>query len=286
MVKVLYIDIYFLVNFTIDLVSLYFAALFSKIRCTNKRLLISAIIGAAISCVVILIDYPIIQVVLSLLALVSMDLICSGKRITKRSFVFCISFIIFLSLIGGFVSYFWNLLSEIFEGYVISNDKINRRILFLAIIVLLSIGVFKMFITVMNTSNIDSKVSFIIQLQDKICETEALVDTGNLAIDPMSMRPVLIIKRELAEKFLPMDIIELSNIDDISRGMKKRIRLIPISRGSETHVLVGIRPDSVRIKTSDGYEDIDVTIAIDKEGGDFGGYIALMPASALKNVHM
>ncbi len=143
-----------------------------------------------------------------------------------------------------------------------------------------------MFITVMNTSNTDTRMDFTIQIQDKICETEALVDTGNLAVDPMSMRPVMIVKKELANRLLSEEIIELSNIDGIDASMRKRIRLIPITRGSQTHVLVGVRPDSVRVKTEKGYEDIDVIIAIDKEGGDYGGFLALMPASAIKNVHI
>ena len=29
---------------------------------------------------------------------------------------------------------------------------------------------------------------------------------------------------------------------------------------------------------------VDVTVIIDKEGGDFGGYLALMPFSAISNV--
>ena len=43
-VKTLYIDIYFLLNFIIDLVSLHFAALFAGIKVSNKRLLLSALI--------------------------------------------------------------------------------------------------------------------------------------------------------------------------------------------------------------------------------------------------
>lgn len=284
--KTLYIDIYFLINFTVDVVSLYFAALFSKLKCKNRRLILAAIVGAFASCLIVFVDYAFISIVASMLSLAIMVFICVGIRISKRSVIFGLSFLVFISLVGGFVSYFWNLLSEIFEGYVIENDRINRKVLLFAIIVLLAIGVFKMFITVMNTSNTDTKVNFTIRLLDKTCETEALIDTGNLAIDPMSMRPVMIMKRELARRLLSEEIIELSNVDEIDPSMRKRIRLIPITRGGATHVLVGVRPDSVSVKGENGYEDIDVIIAIDKEGGDYGGFLALMPASAIRNVHI
>ena len=63
--------------------------------------------------------------------------------------------------------------------------------------------------------------------------------------------------------------------------MKKRIRLIPISRGGHTHVLVGVKADSVKVVKDNKTEELFVTLAIDKEGGDVGGFMALMPSAAL-----
>lgn len=283
--KTLYIDIYFLINFTVDIVALYFAALLSKVRTTNIRLIISATMGAFFACVSVFIDSVVLNVCGTIIVLFLLIFISCGKVMIRRACIFGGSFLVFASLIGGFVSYFWELMSRLFEKYIIPNDQINRKVLFLAAIILLSIGVFKMFITVINTSNTNSSVVFQIEIEKKLYESEAMVDTGNLAIDPMSMRPVFIIKKSFARKFLSDDIIELSNIDGIPATMKKRIRLIPISRSGETHVLFGIRPDSVRVKTDKGYEEIDVTIAIDKEGGDYGGYLGLMPGTAVQNVN-
>ncbi len=283
--ETLYIDIFFLINFTVDIVSLYFAALFSKIRTSNCKLILSSLLGAISACALILIDSFVINLIIAVMSFLIMLFICCGRVKLKRTAIFGVSFLIFMSLIGGFVSSFWDLMSGVFEKYIIPNDQINRKVFFLAIIILLSIGVFKMFITVINTSNVMSSISFQIEIENKVYESEAMIDTGNLAIDPMSMRPVLIIKKTLAKKFLSDDIIDLSNIDEIPLTMKKRIRLIPISRCGETHVLLGIRPDSVKIKTDTGYEEIDVTIAIDKEGGDYGGFLGLMPGNALQNVN-
>ena len=111
----------------------------------------------------------------------------------------------------------------------------------------------------------------------------AFVDTGNLAIDPIDMSPILMIKKDVAKSFLPENIIELSNIDKLDRNVKKRIRLIPVSRGGHTHMFVGVKADAVRLVGERGSDELRVTLAIDKEGGDYGGYKALMPAAALDN---
>ena len=282
--KTLYIDIYFLLNFIVDLVSLYFAAVFSGIKASNKRLLLSAAICAASPCIIILSPFIALDIAVAIISLVVAIILC-GKKITpRRRAVFVVSFLIFLSLVSSIVSLVWNLLEEAFSDYIIENDIINRKMLFFALITLLTIGVFKMLISLMGTGKIKTKVFFEIKFLNSKCSAEALIDTGNLVIDPLGMKPVLIIKRDLAKSFLSDRIINLTNLDDLDKSVKKRIRLIPISKNGATHVYVGLVPDEVVIYNNEKKHYIDVTVAIDKEGGDFGGFLALMPFSAINNV--
>ena len=134
-------------------------------------------------------------------------------------------------------------------------------------------------------SNIESEGSVEIEINflNKRHRLEAFVDSGNLAIDPMDMRPVLLIKKDAAKKILPEGIIELYNPDVLDRDVRRRIRLIPITRGESTHVLTGVRADNVKIIRNEIEEEILVTIAIDKEGGTYGGFLALMPSAAIHN---
>ena len=136
------------------------------------------------------------------------------------------------------------------------------------------------FSNIESEGSVDVEISF---LNNKTV-VSAFVDSGNLAIDPMDMSPILLIKKEIAKTILPENIIELTGIDSLDRSVKKRIRLIPVSRGGHTHVLVGVKADKVKVLKGESEEEITVTLAIDKEGGDFGGYRALMPSAALDNV--
>ena len=244
----------------------------------------SSVLGAISACITVFLRLTILDIIISAISLVGMIFICTPKIGYKRRLALGISLLIFLSLIGGVVSFIWDLLSEIFAGYILENDVVNRNMLFLSLIVLLSIGVLKMFITVLNGGKIDTKIEFQIKFLNKQCTSEALIDTGNLAMDPLGMKPVLIIKEKLAKDLLPVSIIELKNIDDLDREIKKRIRLIPLSKGGTTHVYIGVVPNEVSIIKDGKKEIIDVTVVIDKDGGDFGGFMALMPFSAIKNV--
>ena len=195
------------------------------------------------------------------------------------------AFLIFEALVGGAVSFIWGLLDK-YISPIFSLEEggaVNRKMLFLSLIVLLSIGVFKMLVSFFSNIESEGSVDIEISFLDKTAIVSAFVDSGNLAVDPIDMSPVLLIKNDIAKTILPENIIDLCNIDSLDRGIKKRIRLIPVSRGGETHVLVGVKADSVKIIKNDRSEDLSVTLAIDKEGGTFGGFKALMPSAALDN---
>ena len=160
----------------------------------------------------------------------------------------------------------------------------NRKMLFFSIIVLLSIGVFKMLVSFFSNIQSEGSVEVEISFLDKSARLEAFIDSGNLAVDPMDMTPIMLLKKDTASAILPDNIINLADPDTIEKNARKRIRLIPISRGGATHVLTGVKPDSVRILKEGKAEEISVTIAIDKEGGTYGGFGVLMPAAALDDV--
>ena len=138
-------------------------------------------------------------------------------------------------------------------------------------------------------SNIESDGACKIEIEflGKSYTTEAFIDSGNLALDPMDMRPVLFLKKEIAKKILPEAVTELYDPDLLDREIRKRIRLIPISKFGATHVLTGVRVDKVNVVVDDKgdkKEEISVIVAIDKEEGTYGGYYALVPSCALKDV--
>lgn len=284
--RTLYIDVYFLINFTVDILSLYFAAALSKTPTSSKRLIVSALLGAVAAVMTVFLpEIPILKFLVATLGLLIMGFIAPKRISLKRKVKFIFSFLIFEALVGGGVSLIWGVfdkyLSDIFADAV--GGAVNRKMLFLSLIVLLSIGVFKMLVSFFSSNESEGSVELEISFLDQTAVVSAFIDSGNLAVDPMDMSPILLLKENVAKTFLPENIISLCDIDSLDRHIKKRIRLIPVSRGGSTHVLVGVKADSVRIINGEDREDIRVTLAIDKEGGTFGGFEALMPSAALDN---
>ena len=284
--RTLYIDVYFLINLTVDIISLYFATILSKTPTTTRRLIIASVMGALSAVgVIFLPEIPLLKLIFGGLGLIFMGMITPKGVSFRRKIKFTMAFLVFEALVGGGVSLIWNLFDKYLSNAIsdLEGGAVNRTMLFLSLIVLLCIGVFKMMVSFFSNIESEGHVDVEISFLDKCEVVSAFIDSGNLAKDPMDMCPVLLIKREIAKKLLPGNIVDLCDIDDMDRSIKKRIRLVPLSRGGATHVLVGVKPDQVRIRNKDRYEELSVTLAIDKEGGTYGGFMALMPSAALDN---
>lgn len=285
--QTLYVDVYFLVNFTVDILALYFAALLSKVSTSSKRLLISALFGAAFSVFIIFLPE---NIPLKLIAIIISTAIIGYigiKRVSiKRHMKFTMAFFILESIVGGVAYMLYGVLDKYLYNEIgkIEAGAENRKLLLFSMIVLLSIGVFKMIVSFFQHGECEESVELEISFFDKCFRVEAFVDSGNLAVDPMDMQPVLFVKEKVAEEFLPENVVHLHDPDSLDREVRRRIRLIPISRGGTTHVLTGIRVDSVKIIGSEKEEEVSVTLAVDKEGGTYGGFYALMPSAALSDV--
>ena len=136
--RTLYIDVYFLINFTVDLLALYFASCFSKVPTSTKRLLISSAVGALIAVgVVLLPEYAILKFIIATAGLIAMGFIAPKRVSVRRKLKFVFAFLIFEALLGGAVSFLWGILdkyiSNFFDGA--EGGAVNRKMLFLSLIV-------------------------------------------------------------------------------------------------------------------------------------------------------
>ena len=280
--KTLYIDVYFLINFTVDLLALHLSSQFTKTPTTKKRLFFASIIGALYSIAgVLLIDQAVIMLPVSLVFFIIMVSVGVNKVSLKRHFKFSFAFLIFEILIAGMVYYAYCTLDKFTDLSTTTLGAQNKKLLILSLMILICMVVLKLIIGVFSNSKTDRVVSVTI-LEDGIEITEdALVDTGNLACDPFDHTPVMLVGEKLF-----CNLFSLNKSEDITsnKRLNKRIRVIPISYGSTSQILYGIRADGVFLDLREKREELSVIIALDKNGGKYGGYSVLMPSSAISGI--
>ena len=282
--KTLYIDVYFMINFTVDILAIFVAQKIVHISINIRRLILSGLIGAIFAVCELFIDSSLFHILWSSLFISIISVISCKNTSVSRKIKFLLSFYVAVFLIGGIVSFMYQLMDKYLKNILVeSNKSANGKALVFSAVILLIIGALRLFIMLFSGSVNEKSVKIRIELNNKSMEIEALVDTGNLVKDPMNMNPVIFIKRSYAEKIFPSEVIELWHLDSLSTEFKKRIHLIPVTRSAQTHVMTGVRVDKVTVYNGDRAERIDATIVIDKEEGTFGGYYALTPYVAICN---
>ena len=284
-VQTLYIDVYFLINATVNVLALYFASLTARIPATTAKTVISGIIGAVYAVITVFFhSSPVITFFLSVLTLVIMCELMAHRVSLFRRLKLLVFFLIIEMLIGGAVHYAYALLDkyiyDLFPG--VSEEAASRNLLLLAVIVLLFMGALRAVVSAFSSSISLKSIRLEIVFDGTAHEIEAMVDTGNMARDPLSGAPVILIKESAARKIFPTSLV-LGDMTKIPDCYKTRIRLIPISIGGFSGLLTAVRADTVSVSERKN-SSIRATIAIDKEGGTYGGYAALMPSAALENV--
>lgn len=284
--KTLYVDVYFFINFTVDILALYFSALLYKLPTTVARLLASSFVGAAYAVIgTLLINNSALMIPVSVLILTVMVLIMAKDVGIMRKLKYGIVFLFLEILIGGLVYYAYSTLDKInlFKSFTESNNE-NKKLLVFSLIVLLSIGALKLVVACFGNVGCVRNVKVFVEYDGRKNQLDALVDSGNLAVDPFTKTPVMLVGEAVGNKIFGEICRELSNPCELDVSLKKRIRIIPVSFGNEKRILYGIKPDSVYVEKKKLREHISLIIAIDKEGGSYGGYNALIPLSALENI--
>ena len=285
--ETIYIDVYCLINFTVDVLALHFASVFSKISTSVLRLLIAAVIGALYAVFgVLLIEKSEIMYLLAVVFLFVMVIITSKGVGFYRRIKYCIALVIFNVIIGGLVYYGYCLLDKIFvsDDLIVAGGE-NRNILILSLIVLLSIGVLKLFISVFGNTHYEKKVVLTVVYNGEQTTFEAFVDSGNLAVDPFDKTPVMLVNSELSKKIFGIDAITKDVFYNSGYELKKRVRIIPVSFGGEKKILYGIKPDNIYTVAGKKNEKLSLIVATDEKGDSYGGYSALIPISVLDSVH-
>lgn len=114
-----------------------------------------------------------------------------------------------------------------------------------------------------------------IKIDNRSVRFNALVDTGNSLIDPITGYPVIVVEADSLKTVLPQEVYDLvvsNNINMYTKIMNnqdknswcKRIHLIPFkSIGRENGILTGFRPDNILICQEGVFKEIkDVIVGI------------------------
>ena len=241
----IYLDIVFLENALMNYIILYATGFVQKRKMKNFKLIISSVLGALYAIISYLKIIPIYSTLfMKILLSVIMIYVAFNNENAKQLLKNLLLFYLASFVIGG---------CALAMLYMISPKRVSFQNGVL-------VGTYPMKITL-----IAGLVGFFIiqysfslnkrqmKIKDLLCELEIVVnnkkvkmkgyiDSGNTLKDPISKKPVIIVEKEVMQ-----EIVDVNKLIGGDENLK--IRLIPFkSIGKQNGMLIGIRPEYVKIK--------------------------------------
>ncbi len=269
---VLYADVLFLINFSMDFLSLYAAGAFLSLRRSVGRMSAAAAIGAVYAVAVTAQQIGgIAGAAGALLISALMTLIAFGKGESLRGFFRTAAAVWGCgALLGGFMTLF----SGLFGGTLPGGGAAD--LFFAGAAALLGFG--RLLRGRIGRGFAEISVPY----GENICECRALIDSGNLLRDPISALPVILICAEEARRFAGDETdSRFRGVPQTDASMRGGVRVVPRRCGDETKLLYGFLCPAVQIRRGGKCISRRAVICIDHDTDNYAGCGALLPASLL-----
>ena len=178
----IYLDIYFLINYLFDFISLLTVSLILKRRIKLYRIILGSLIGS-ISIITLFIRMNSFGLlILKILLSIFIILITFNYKDKKYFFNNIYYFYIIEIILGGFI-------------FLLKNNISNNNILYILLGILFIIIFIKNITSLKN--NYNKYLNIRININNKEYIFNAFLDTGNKLIDPILKLPVIIVNKDL-----------------------------------------------------------------------------------------
>ncbi len=266
---VIYADILFLINFSMDYLCLFIAGRLQNRFCKALRLLAASAFGGLYSFIPYIVEMPVLfSLILHISAAALICLIAFGVPDAKKILLLTGSFIISSALMGGLITAIYSITGKYSEGVYTETDALSFCLIcLLSAAIALSYGMICK--KRIHTSSTDVKI----YIGDEKITARLLCDSGNLVTEPFSSLPVIILSATCLPH--PYDMPE-------SDVFPLPIRIIPFSTSAGKNCFFGFRPDKIEIiRPAKSPKRVDAFIGIDTENRSYSGYDGLVPTSIL-----
>ncbi len=282
--QTVYVDLLFFVNFCMDFQCLFLTARLLHRPFPIPLAMLSSAIGALYACAALfafatgplafLLD---LGVCLLMCALV----FCGrGQPLRRLPIPFALYFGV-CSAVGGVMSGMAALLSRLSLPIGASEERISSVAFFLlaALGGLCTFGWGKL----CQRRGAGARATLTVTLQGRTLCVNGLVDSGNLLSDPVSGRPVVVLRSGALGDWLPPTLKGLTpaGVAQLSGELARRVKLIPTRTVTGAGLLLAILPDAALLDRGRGPVAVEILVAVAPLEEIPADCQALLPAALL-----
>ncbi len=262
---VLYIDLFFLLNFAADFFLVCITGKSSGFSSSPKRVILACFISSVCACISEILSSRAAELGFLFLLPPILIFICFGRMSTAKYIEALIVFWGSSFLLGGITTV---ILSRL--GHILSPSIFFAAVLFVMFFCFLYFDIF-------STSKDIRSVEIFISSKKRTEKLLLLCDSGNLLKEPIGGLPVILISKQIFDRLFP-EARHPESISCANIGM----RILPIRTAAGNTLSVAAKADSARIQWGDKESDITSRVLIGRaEQNSFSGFDGIFPVSLL-----
>ena len=273
-----YVDTLFFTNFCMDFLALWLVGALLHREKRMRRIFVSAALGAAYAVAELLYGgHPLLSAVISVLVSLLLCFIAYGKGGFFGFFKVFVAFFGVSALLGGVITVFYSSLASFFEGEAIPLKKSD---------ILLTLGALSG-VLILLAGRFFSRhrggkcVPLSVTVGERSVQLSALTDSGNLLSDPITARPVILLRLSAVQALFP----ERYRFPDETAYafMKDQPRMHPVfvETVAGKQMMWAFTPDFLFLGEKGRRVPLSAVVAVDKRDTPYGGCDALLPSVLL-----
>lgn len=279
----IYGDVLFIINFSMDFLSLYIVGRLLHFEMKAWRVMAGASVGAFYGVVSLLIDtYVILETAITVGVLILMCLVAFHARRLRSYATAAVLVGAVGMLIGGMMTSVFMRLGK-YQSYIEIGGDIHTvfgdiPVLHFAVFAALSSMATWAIGRLFRRKRAIRTCRLRLRFSGEERELTALVDSGNFAEEPVSGTPVVFLKEDAAS-VLPerLRMAMQSGVASLSAEDAGRLRVIPTRTVLGENILLAAVPEGFSLLVDGVWEQRRVLVALDACEGDYGGFVALVP---------
>ena len=279
-----YADVLFVVNFSLDYVSLYITGRLMSLPLSTRRLCAAAAVGACYAVFALFFNPPeLVYIAVNVLVSAIMCACAYDCGGTIRVLGAAVLLFAVGCALGGAMTAVYSLGAGYTDSLGAGAEPTGSGVILFAAAAATAAVTLGGRIAKKRRGIASADVT--ITVGGKTATVTALADSGNLLRDPVSGRAALVLSVPEAARVLPPEAVALtggediaSEIENLPPEVRARVRLLPVSNVYGHGLLLGYRPDKVTVAVRGGGREYDCVLAVSTKSGGFGGFGAVLPA--------
>ncbi|MEE0970420.1 MAG: sigma-E processing peptidase SpoIIGA [Clostridia bacterium] len=264
--QVVYGDILFMIDFSMDFLTFYIVSHILKQKIRLTRVCSASAMGGIYSVISLGIDVaPFLSFVFDIFVCFVMCMTAflekSPKRFKKMPLYTCAYFTV-SAMLGGVMTALFSILNKTLTDIEGGRDDLSLWVF--GFVALLSGLATFLGSDIIGRSSRAKFGKLTVRMGNRKMTFEAMSDSGNMLKDPIGGRDVVIVDRKRAQGLVP-DLAS-GKMTSLPPSIARTVRLIPIRTATGEGILTAFCPDEVFLDYLGEEKRIDVLVALSKEG--------------------